>query len=160
MSAADVVPGCYACDHTVRVDLPPREAIVRTSGWRVAHAFNATLPGWLVLDAARHVEAIADLTDAEGAELGVLLHRLSKALHAVTGCVKTYVMQFSEADGFAHLHVHLVPRMADQPPEHKGPRVFGYLQDGEAPHGVVPAQEQDRLALEIRSHVVDLEVVR
>ena len=36
-------------------------------------------------------------------------------------------MQFSEAEGFEHLHVHLVPRMVDQPADRTGPRVFGYL---------------------------------
>ncbi len=67
---------------------------------------------------------------------------------AVTGCVKTYVMQFSEQDGFEHLHVHLVPRMADQPAHLKGPNVFGYLTDDETRW--LPEGERDRLARELR----------
>lgn len=40
-------------------------------------------------------------------------------------------MLFAEADGFAHLHVHLVPRMPDQPDDRRGPDVFGYQKDGQ-----------------------------
>ena len=94
---------------------------------RAAHAFNSTLPGWLVLLPRRHVTSIAELTPAEAAELGPLLHRLSQALQAAVGCTKTYVMQFAEADGFSHVHFHLVPRMPDLPADHRGPRVFHYL---------------------------------
>ncbi|WP_412102688.1 hypothetical protein [Plantactinospora sp. KLBMP9567] len=75
----------------------------------------------------RHVTSIAELAPAEAAELGPLVHRLSTALHSAVRCTKTYVMQFAEAEGFGHVHFHLVPRMPDLPPEHRGPRVFHYL---------------------------------
>ena len=122
-------PGrCRSCEVTDRLDgLPPRERIVLDDLWRVAHAFDTALPGWLVLLPRRHVTAIADLTDAEAVALGTWQVRLSRALHAVTGCVKTYVVQFAEADGFAHVHFHLIPRMADQSHELRGPRIFGLL---------------------------------
>ena len=51
-------------------------------------------------------------------------------------------MLFAEADGFAHLHVHVVPRMADQPDDRRGPDVFGYLQDGHA----LPPEQRDEVA--------------
>lgn len=53
-------------------------------------------------------------------------------------------MQLSEAEGFDHLHVHLVPRMADQPIDLQGPNVFGYMTDDETKW--VPEAERDRLA--------------
>jgi diadenosine tetraphosphate (Ap4A) HIT family hydrolase len=120
---------CYACDQSVP-DAPFRERLVRVGGWRVAHDFNSSLPGWLVLAPLRHVLALAELTAEEALTLGDLLRKASIALTAVTGCEKTYVMLFAEADGFAHLHVHVVPRMADQPEDRRGPAVFGYLTDG------------------------------
>ncbi|MGI8666079.1 MAG: HIT family protein, partial [Jatrophihabitans sp.] len=40
--------------------------------------------------------------------------------------------QFSEAEGFSHLHVHLVPRLPDLPESARGPRVFSYLTDDQA----------------------------
>jgi len=108
-------------------DAPPWDSIHRTPHWDVAHAFNTSLPGWLVLVARRHIEAIDELTDEEAAELGVLLRRSSAALRDITGCVKTYVMQFAEAEGHSHVHFHLVPRMVDQPEERRSTKIFGYL---------------------------------
>ena len=44
--AEAVVAGCFACDNTARGEaLPIRERIVVTEHWRVAHAFDASLPG-------------------------------------------------------------------------------------------------------------------
>ena len=63
--------------------------------------------------------------------------------------MKTYLMQFSEAEGYSHLHLHLVPRMPDQPEDKRGPRVFGYL-DADGSEGV-PAQERDEIALALRA---------
>lgn len=140
---------CYNCRQTAAASLPPRESIVRTSTWRVAHAFDTALPGWLVVAPTTHVTALDELPREAHAELGTLLGSLSAALRAVTGCVKTYVMQFSEQDGYEHLHVHLVPRMADQPAERRGARVFGYLGVPESEQ--VPAEERDRIALALRA---------
>lgn len=86
------VPGCFCCEQETAVDLPARERVYVGDGWRVAHAFDTSMPGWLVALPRRHVTAMAELTDAEGAELGVLLVRLGRALERVTGCSKTYVM--------------------------------------------------------------------
>lgn len=120
---------CYACDQSAP-GAPFRERFVRAGGWRVAHDFNSSLEGWLVVVPLRHVRSLDELTAEEAAELGGLLRDASIALKSVTGCEKTYVMLFAEAEGFAHLHVHVVPRMPDQPDDRKGPSVFGYLTDG------------------------------
>ncbi|HEX2322755.1 MAG TPA: HIT domain-containing protein [Streptosporangiaceae bacterium] len=119
---------CYTCNGNADIDrLPPWERIAVDEFWRVAHAFDSALPGWLVLLPRRHVTTIAELTDAEAASLGIWQVRLSRALHAVTGCAKTYIAQFAEAEGFAHVHFHIVARPADLAYENRGPRVFGLL---------------------------------
>ncbi|GAA3486315.1 MULTISPECIES: HIT family protein [Streptomyces] len=124
---------CYPCAQEARLpDAPPRERVARDEHWRVVLAFNSALPGWLVLLPRRHVTAVHDLTDAEAASLGLWQVRLSRALREVTGCVKSYVVQFAEAEGFGHAHFHVVPRMADQPADRCGPAVFGYLARPEA----------------------------
>ena len=138
---------CYSCQHTAAEHPPPREAVTRTEHWRVVHAFNSSLPGWLVLVPTSHVRAFDELSTDTMAEMGTLVGDLSRALREVVGCEKTYVMQFSEAPGFSHLHVHVVPRMPDQPDDRRGPAVFGYLGDDET--AWVPAAEMDRIALEI-----------
>ncbi|BFU45653.1 HIT family protein [Krasilnikovia sp. MM14-A1004] len=119
---------CYVCRNNDQFDqLPPRERIAADTHWRVAHTFNTTLPGWLVLVPRRHVTTIAELNDDEAAALGTWQVRLSRALHDVTGCAKTYVMQFAEQEGFSHVHFHVVPRMPDIPDDRRGPAIFGYL---------------------------------
>ncbi|MEV7178537.1 HIT family protein [Kitasatospora sp. NPDC093679] len=141
---------CYTCVRTGDPEgLPPRESIAGDEHWRVAHAFGSALPGWLVLLPRRHVTAVAELTDAEAAGLGLWQVRLSRALAEVTGCAKTYVAQFAEAEGFAHVHFHVVPRSPDQPEELRGPRVFGLL--GKDAAAAVGPEEMDRLAVRLRA---------
>lgn len=96
----------------------------------------------LILAPLRHVQSLAELTVEGAATVGPLLRNASIALTTVTGCEKTYVMLFAEADGFAHLHIHLVPRMADQPEDRRGPAMFGHLTD---PHTLC-ADERDEIA--------------
>lgn len=143
---------CFTCRQTsAGTTLPPRERIAEDDHWRVAHSFDSALPGWLVLLPRRHVTAIADLTDAEAATLGTWQVRLSRALREVTGCVKTYVIQMAERNGFAHVHFHIVPRMADLPPDHRGPQIFRYL--AQPSLAQVPDDEKDRLARAIAAHL-------
>ncbi len=142
---------CYSCRHNAAADLPWRERAVVTPYWRVVHSFSSALPGWLVLVPLRHVTALDELTDDELVELGLLQGRVSTALREVVGCVKTYSMLYAEAEGFAHLHVHLVPRMPDQPEDRRGPAVFGYL--GERESNWVSADEMDRIAREVGTRV-------
>jgi diadenosine tetraphosphate (Ap4A) HIT family hydrolase len=144
-----LVPGCFSCDQQASASRPAREDVVHTGHWRVAHAFNSTLPGWLVLVPTRHVTSFAQLLPEAADELGGLVRGLSIALEAVTGCVKTYLMQFSEAEGFSHLHLHLVPRSPDQPEDARGPRAFVHLTDDHARW--LPESARDAIALSIRS---------
>ena len=148
----DLEPGCYSCDQQAALgSLPPREDVVHTAHWRAAHAFNSTLPGWLVLLPTRHVTSFTQLAPEAADELGGLVARLSGALEHVTGCVKTYLMQFSEAEGFSHLHLHLVPRGPDHPEEARGPRVFTYLTDD--PARALSDDERDTVALALRAEL-------
>ncbi|MFN8196492.1 MAG: HIT family protein [Nocardioidaceae bacterium] len=154
MTTSDLVPGCYSCDQQAVAVGPPREDLVRTAHWRVAHSFNSTLPGWLVIVPTRHVGSFTELTPPAADELGGLVRRLGLALESVTGCVKTYLMQFSEAEGFSHLHLHLVPRMAEQPEAVRGPRVFAFLT--EDPAQWLSEEERDRVSLAVREAYVGL----
>jgi diadenosine tetraphosphate (Ap4A) HIT family hydrolase len=131
-----------------RGEAPPWDSIARTAYWDVVHSYNTALPGWLVLVARRHVAAIDELTDEEAAELGVLLRRVSAALRQVTGCVKTYAVQFAEQAEHPHVHFHVIPRLADQPDDHRGPRVFAYLGVPEVER--VNEEQMNVIAAEVR----------
>jgi diadenosine tetraphosphate (Ap4A) HIT family hydrolase len=144
------MPSCFACANNELVGtLPPREEVAVSGGWRIAHAFNTSLPGWLVVLPSRHVKAMHELEPDEAAELGAVLRRASKAQSEVLGCDKSYVVFFAEADGFEHLHVHVIPRMPWFTAEQVGPRVFTFLgvPDGDE----VPEQTRDDLALRLRA---------
>lgn len=79
---------CYACRMNAKPDLPLRERVYDDGRWRVAHAFNSTLAGWLVVLPRRHLRSLVELGPEEAAVLGPLLQRLSVALVTVTGCIK------------------------------------------------------------------------
>ena len=142
---------CLTCDLVRRRDAgaaPLWDSIHRTTHWDLVHSYNTSLPGWLVLVARRHVVAIDALSDEEAAELGVLLRRVSAALRDVTGCAKTYVVQFAEQAEHPHVHFHVIPRLADQPAERRGPGVFGYL--GVAETERVGEERMNAIAAEVR----------
>lgn len=143
---------CIVCATNDQFDnLPPRERVVADPHWRVAHALNTTLPGWLVLIPRRHVTSIAKLTDDEAAALGTWQVRLSRALHDVTGCAKTYVIQFAEEEGFGHVHFHVVPRMPDIPDDHRGSAVFQYLV--RPPQQGIDEEQRDNIAATLRTRL-------
>ena len=142
---------CQTCELVARRDAgeaPPWDAIYRSQYWDVVHSYNTSLPGWLVLVARRHIAAIDEMSDEEAVELGRLLRRVSLALKAATGCVKTYVIQFAEAADHPHVHFHVVPRMAGQPEDHRGPYVFRYL--GVTEEERVTEARMNELAAQIR----------
>lgn len=139
---------CFSCRNTADPDAPERERVWRTEHWRVAHAADAALPGWLVLLPVEHVTSLDALSTDAAAELGGLLKDLTEALIRVTACLKTYVMLLAEAEGFSHLHFHVVPRAADLPADLRGPRIFALL--GADEERRVPDTEQDAIAVRIR----------
>jgi diadenosine tetraphosphate (Ap4A) HIT family hydrolase len=140
-------PDCLSCRNNARRDLPPRERVHEGLRWRVAHAFGTSLPGWLVVLPRRHVTALDQLTAEEAADLGPLLRAVTAALRDVTGCSKTYVALFAEAEGHQHVHFHVIPRQPDLDPGLRGPRVFGLL--GADPASEVPEPIRDQLAAEL-----------
>jgi diadenosine tetraphosphate (Ap4A) HIT family hydrolase len=80
-----------------------------------------------VVLARRHVIALGQLKADEAADLGLPLCALTTAMRAVLGCSKTNVALFAEAEGFEHVHFHVVPRSPDMAPGPRGPRVFTQL---------------------------------
>ena len=153
-----VEAGCFAYGNTAQDEaLPIRERILVTDHWRVAHAVDSSLPGWLVVLPRTHVRALDELSPQATDELGRILHDLSAALREVVGCVKTYVMLFAEAEGCGHLHIHLVPRMPDQPADATGPRVVRYL--GAEQGDRVPTATMDQIAKAVAASVAARAVV-
>ena len=142
---------CETCGLVARRDqgvAPDWDCMVRTPAFDVVHAFNTSLLGWTILVLRRHVASIAELNEVEAAELGVLQHQVSRAIQSVTGCSKTYLMQFAEAPGHQHVHFHIVPRMPELPSEHRGANIFFYL--GKEGTDRVDEASMNRFAAELR----------
>jgi diadenosine tetraphosphate (Ap4A) HIT family hydrolase len=138
---------CLSCAANARPELPPRDKVHVGPRWRAAHAFGTALPGWLVVIPRRHVLALDELTPEESADLGPLLSDLTAALREVVHCEKTYVALFAEAEGFAHLHFHLIPRPPSLDAAYLGPAVFGLLGGDPAHH--VPDTTRDHIAVQL-----------
>lgn len=139
---------CVTCDLVRRRDqgeAPGWDRIRRTPRWDVVHAFGTSVEGWLVLVVRRHITAVAELTEAEAAELGPLLREVSRAVQAVVGCDKTYVAQFAEHPQHPHVHVHVIPRSRDLPDELRGPRIFDLV--GVPAQQAVSETRMDELAV-------------
>jgi diadenosine tetraphosphate (Ap4A) HIT family hydrolase len=119
------VPGCYSCEHNAQPALRRHEQIYDDGLWRVAHSFNSTWLGWLVLVLRRHARSLSDLTSDEADAFGRLVPALSRALETELNVPKAYVLFLAEQEGFDHLHVHVIA----QPPEYaRGIRVFDLIQ--------------------------------
>jgi diadenosine tetraphosphate (Ap4A) HIT family hydrolase len=112
------------------------------------HCNSTALLGWLIVIARRHIAAIDEMSEDEAIELGKLTRRVSIILKDTTGCAKTYVAQFAEAPGHQHVHFHIIPRMADQAEDYKGPGIFKQL--GVPEEKRVSETAMNQIATEVR----------
>jgi diadenosine tetraphosphate (Ap4A) HIT family hydrolase len=146
---------CLTCDLLAardKGDRPLWDDIYRTAHWDVVHCNSTSLLGWMILVLRRHITAIADLTDEEASELGRLQRRVSKALHQVTGCAKTYVVQFAEHPQHPHVHFHVIPVMADLRREERALNIFTHL--GVPEDQRVSEADMNRIAVQVRECLV------
>lgn len=101
--------GCIACDLTHgRRDLPGG-LIHETSYWRVEHCIGPLGAGTLIVKPLRHVERISDLTSAETAEMGIVLHQTAAVVGGLTTAPQVYVCLWSH--GPAHIHFVVQPEI-------------------------------------------------
>jgi len=143
---------CKTCELIANRDAgsaPLWDSIYRTPFWDVVHSYDTALPGWLVLVARRHIAAVDELTETEAVELGQLIQHTSAILKEITGCLKTYVIQLAENPEHPHVHFHIIPRMANQPEDHRSLRIFGYL--GVPEEERVRPEEMNAIAKKVRA---------
>lgn len=84
----------------------------RSDRWLLRHHPQPSpLVGWCLLDACRHLGGPIDFEPAEATEWGLIVQRAAQLVKAVSGCDRVYAIAFGE--GARHLHLHLIPRHAD-----------------------------------------------
>lgn len=133
-------------------DLPLCERIYSEGNWRVMHSYNTALEGWLCLVHEKKIATLAEITQEDAAILGQLIRRVSAAVQNVTGAVKTYVMQFAESTEHPYVHFHIVPRMADLPPDRRGPSSMLYI--GVPEEQIVPLERRNAIAAQVRDYLL------
>ena len=119
---------CYTCLSTSgQRRISPGPTIYEGEYWLVEHAYPCSMIGWLVLVLKRHLEALHELSAEEFAELADLQHRTARILHEELDCQKEYLACYAEAEGFSHVHIHVVAKPHDLPDELRGPGIFRML---------------------------------
>jgi diadenosine tetraphosphate (Ap4A) HIT family hydrolase len=114
---------CFVC-RKHRGEIPePGGAIYDDDVVRAGHAGlgpdgEPAYLGYLFVEPKRHAAGLGDLTNHEAEALGLLVTRLSRALRQSQNAVHVYA--FVLGDNVPHLHVHLVPRYPETPPEYWG----------------------------------------
>jgi diadenosine tetraphosphate (Ap4A) HIT family hydrolase len=109
------------------LDVPiPGGYVVDDEHFLVEHApLQESSAGTLIVEARRHLLDFGEMTPAESAELGSILHRLIPAIKAATDVQRVYYLAVMERA--PHFHLWLVPKknegelrgaayLAQQPP--------------------------------------------
>jgi diadenosine tetraphosphate (Ap4A) HIT family hydrolase len=112
--------------------ISPGPAVFDGCYWSLEHAYPTRLPGWLVIVLKRHAEALHELSVEEFQELATIQAQAARVLHHELGCAKEYMACFAEMQGFAHLHIHVIPRAETLADNLKGARIFSLITVTEA----------------------------
>jgi diadenosine tetraphosphate (Ap4A) HIT family hydrolase len=106
---------CMACELADGRRPLPGGRIFKTDFWLVEHCVGPLGLGTLIVKPDRHVTSVADLSDAEAAELGPLLRRASAVAGQLVGAEQTYNCLWSHAGGVpVHIHYVVQPVTAEQ----------------------------------------------
>jgi diadenosine tetraphosphate (Ap4A) HIT family hydrolase len=132
--------------------LDERPAHPRNTPLDVEHGYPTEILGWLVLVLNHHCPAIHGLTPEELISFGDVRGRVTRALHAVLGAEKEYVVQFVEAKGHAHVHFHVIARLPDWPDTLRGAKVFSA--NGSKAVNPLPSAVTPPLAERLRDYIL------
>lgn len=135
--------------------MAPGGVIYDDGSWRLEHILEPIpMVGWLVLKPLRHVETIAGLTMDEATAFGQLSKHIVEAMEMALDPAKVYLCMFAEAENFAHIHFHFIPRFEDTPTERRGPKSFDYLRDASVQgRNMGDIMELDRVVSAIRERL-------
>lgn len=111
---------CLTCRKLHGEILPPGGVLYADEWVLASHAFipaekSTVYLGWLVVELRRHVVGLGEMKAVEAQALGLALQRVSRALQQASGAERVYALVSGQA--VEHLHVHLLPRYAETPPE-------------------------------------------
>jgi diadenosine tetraphosphate (Ap4A) HIT family hydrolase len=113
LRTGDASLDCGVCRLHGDPEARQRWEIGREGFWVLRHHPDpAPLAGWMLLDAVRHLGGPVDFTPAEAAAWGPAVQAASLLVRQLTGAERVYAIAFGE--GARHLHLHLIPRHAEE----------------------------------------------
>jgi histidine triad (HIT) family protein len=129
---------CFVCrKHLGEISIPGgaiyEDDLVYAGHAQVREAEGAAYLGYLMVEPKRHAPGLADLSDAEGQALGLLVARVGRAMKNSEGAEHLYA--FVPGDKVPHVRIHVVPRYCGAPPEYWGIHVDEWP---DAPRGGAP----------------------
>jgi diadenosine tetraphosphate (Ap4A) HIT family hydrolase len=97
------------------------DALVFRDGDGLVILDDPVRPGHVLVGARVHRESLHDISPDDAAAMFRLANKVAKAVVTLTGSAKVYVTAIGDKD--KHFHVHLLPKMRDDP--NLGPYIFG-----------------------------------
>lgn len=105
---SDSHPECIICN------IDPRYVIQQTELSIATYFPRAIKEGHFVVATKEHLATFTDISEAQAADVAVLALRLAIRAKRVLGAEKFYAAVIGDKD--AHYHVHMFPKMPDDPP--------------------------------------------
>ena len=115
--------------------------------WRVGPHMATRVPGWVVVYLRRHAAGLTDMSAAELTSMGPTLSAAAAAITRVIEPERVYSVMFGE--NVPHVHVVLIPRGTDVPPEHRSSALHVNAKQYEDPQRVEEVAERIRQALRV-----------
>jgi len=128
--------------------ISPGPVVYEGEYWVVECTYPTALKGWVVIVLKRHVEALNVLTEAEFREYGLILFKVVQGLKHLLDYQKEYVIEFGEAEGFNHVHFHVVPKPYDLPESLRSGKIFALLHP--EPEDLISREEIRQFCEELR----------
>jgi len=100
------------------------DIILETKSFVVRHSRETNIPGYLVIEANRHILDLTEATDEEANGYGSLLKHVMSLIRKLTGAERIYTFSLGEA--VPHFHVHVIPRTDSLPRFFRGRGIMSY----------------------------------
>lgn len=113
---------CGIC--TAKTLTPVDMIVYEDDHWRLRHATETNILGYLVLESKRHFLDLAQASADECATYGTTLALAMKVIRQVVKPARIYT--FSLAEAVPHFHVHLIPRTDALPRAYRGRGIMSY----------------------------------
>lgn len=100
------------------------DIILETKNFVIRHSRETNIPGYLVIEANRHILDLTEATDEEANGYGAVLKQVMSLIRKLTGAERIYTFSLGEA--VPHFHVHVIPRTDSLPRFFRGRGIMSY----------------------------------